>query len=105
LSRSRGLLLDVWAFVAFEYATGRTATLVGKPGQAMFEASARSMDLALADVAMVGDDLRADVAGARDPGIAGSWCRRASFARLRSRPPGSSPITRSPPWPTCPRFC
>jgi HAD superfamily hydrolase (TIGR01458 family) len=60
------LVLDVGAFVAaFEYATGREATLVGKPSRAMFEAAARDMGFPLADVAMVGDDLRADVAGAK----------------------------------------
>jgi HAD superfamily hydrolase (TIGR01458 family) len=60
------LVLDVGAFVAaFEYATGREATLVGKPSRAMFEGAARDMKLPLADVAMVGDDLRADVAGAK----------------------------------------
>jgi phospholysine phosphohistidine inorganic pyrophosphate phosphatase len=74
------LLLDVGAFVAaFEYATGRTATLVGKPSRAMFEAAARSMDLALADVAMVGDDLQADVAGAQALGIAGYMVQTGKF--------------------------
>lgn len=74
------LVLDVGAFVAaLEYATGREATLVGKPSRALFEAAARSMDLALADVAMVGDDLRADVAGAQALGIPGILVRTGKF--------------------------
>jgi len=74
------LVLDVGAFVAaFEYATGREATLVGKPSRALFEAAARSMDLALADVAMVGDDLRADVAGAQALGIRAILVRTGKF--------------------------
>jgi len=74
------LVLDVGAFVAaFEYATGREATLVGKPSRALFEAAARSMDLALTDVAMVGDDLRADVAGAQALGIPGILVRTGKF--------------------------
>jgi HAD superfamily hydrolase (TIGR01458 family) len=79
--RSQGeLLLDVGAFVAaFEYATGRTATLVGKPSRAMFEAAARSMGLTLSDVAMVGDDLQADVAGAQALGIASYMVRTGKF--------------------------
>jgi HAD superfamily hydrolase (TIGR01458 family) len=74
------LLLDVGAFVAaFEYATARTATLVGKPSRAMFEAAARSMGLALSDVAMVGDDLQADIGGARALGIRGFMVRTGKF--------------------------
>ena len=60
------------AFVAaFEYATGRTATLVGKPSRAMFEAAARSMGLDVSEVAMVGDDLQADIGGSQGLGIRG----------------------------------
>ena len=64
------LVLDVGSFVAaFEHATGREATLVGKPSRPLFEAAARSMGLGLEEVAMVGDDLRADVAGSQALGI------------------------------------
>ena len=74
------LVLDVGAFVAaFEYATGREATLVGKPSRPMFEAAARSMGLALSDVAMVGDDLQADIAGAQALGIQGIMVRTGKF--------------------------
>jgi HAD superfamily hydrolase (TIGR01458 family) len=73
-------VLDVGAFVAgFEYATGRQATLVGKPSRPMFEAAARSMGLALTDVAMVGDDLQADIAGAQALGIQGIMVRTGKF--------------------------
>jgi HAD superfamily hydrolase (TIGR01458 family) len=72
--------LDVGAFVAaFEYATGRQATLVGKPSRPMFETAARSMGLALSDVAMVGDDLQADIAGAQAIGIQGIMVRTGKF--------------------------
>ena len=74
------LVLDVGAFVAaFEYATGREATLVGKPSRPMFEVAARSMGLALADVAMVGDDLQSDVAGSQAIGIQGFMVRMGKF--------------------------
>jgi len=72
--------LDVGAFVAaFEYATGRQATLVGKPSRPMFEAAARSMKLELADVAMVGDDLQADIGGAQAIGIQGIVVRTGKY--------------------------
>lgn len=74
------LVLDVGAFVAaFEYATGREATLVGKPSRPMFEAAARSMGLALSQVAMVGDDLQADVAGSQAIGIRGIMVRTGKY--------------------------
>jgi HAD superfamily hydrolase (TIGR01458 family) len=75
-----GLQLDVGAFVAaFEFATGRTATLVGKPSRPMFEAAARSMELEVEDVAMVGDDLVSDVAGAQAAGSQAFLVRTGKF--------------------------
>jgi HAD superfamily hydrolase (TIGR01458 family) len=74
------LVLDVGAFVAaFEYATGRKATLVGKPSRPMFEAAAHAMGLALTDVAMVGDDLQADIGGAQAIGIRGFLVRTGKY--------------------------
>jgi HAD superfamily hydrolase (TIGR01458 family) len=74
------LVLDVGAFVAaFEYATGRKASLVGKPSRPMFEAAARAMGLAITEVAMVGDDLQADVAGAQAIGMRGFMVRTGKF--------------------------
>jgi HAD superfamily hydrolase (TIGR01458 family) len=74
------LIIDVGAFVAaFEYATGRTATLVGKPSRAMFEAAARSMGLVLGDVAMVGDDLQADIGGSQALGMAGYMVQTGKY--------------------------
>ena len=85
------LVLDVGAFVAeLEYAAGREATLVGKPSRALFEAAARSMGLARADVAMVGDDLEADVAGAQALGMPGILVARPDARRRRPRRPGRS---------------
>jgi HAD superfamily hydrolase (TIGR01458 family) len=76
------LVLDVGAFVAaFESATGREATLVGKPSRPMFEAAARSMGLSLADVAMVGDDLQADIGGSQAHGIRGFMVQTGKYRR------------------------
>jgi HAD superfamily hydrolase (TIGR01458 family) len=74
------LVLDVGAFIAaFEYATGQEATLVGKPSRPMFEAAARSMELSLTEVAMVGDDLQADIGGSRALGMRGFMVRTGKF--------------------------
>jgi len=57
--------MDAGAFVkALEYASGREAQLLGKPAPEFFAAAASSMSLKLKDIAMIGDDAEADVAGA-----------------------------------------
>ena len=62
---SDGLALDAGTFVAaLEYATGREAMLAGKPSAMFFQAAAESMGVELIDLAVVGDDLGTDVAGA-----------------------------------------
>lgn len=74
------LMLDAGAFVAaLEYATSREATLVGKPSRPMFEAAARSMGLGLDRLAMVGDDLQADIAGAQALGCRAWMVRTGKF--------------------------
>lgn len=76
----QGLALDAGAFVAaLEYATGRTATIVGKPSQAFFEAAARSMAVDLANVAVVGDDISTDVAGAQRCGAVSVLVQTGKF--------------------------
>jgi HAD superfamily hydrolase (TIGR01458 family) len=67
-----GLSLDAGPFVmALEYASGKTATVVGKPESAFFEAALRDLELDAKDVAMVGDDAETDVSGARKAGLLG----------------------------------
>lgn len=87
-----GLTLDVGAFVAaFEYATGRRAELVGKPSRAMFEAASASMGLEPADVAMVGDDLEADIAGMQECGGQGIMVRTGKFRAEELARAGAEP--------------
>ncbi len=62
----QGLALDAGAFVtALEYATGQEATVMGKPSPAFFQAAAESMEVDLFNMAVVGDDVGTDVAGAQ----------------------------------------
>jgi phospholysine phosphohistidine inorganic pyrophosphate phosphatase len=76
-----GLCLDAGAFVAaLEYATSRPATLVGKPSRPLFEAAARHMGLGLEDVAMIGDSLSSDIAGAKRVGSQGILVRTGKFS-------------------------
>ncbi len=65
-----GARLDVGPFVvALEYATGRAATIFGKPERAIFETVLRTMGLQAGSVAMVGDDPITDVAAAAAVGM------------------------------------
>jgi len=59
-----GLSLDAGAFVAaLEYASGKTATVLGKPAPEFFAAALASINCPPEHAVMVGDDAEADVAG------------------------------------------
>lgn len=68
---SNGLLrLDAGPFVrALEFAAGVEAELVGKPGAGMFLAACTAMQVAPAETLMIGDDVQADIVGARQAGL------------------------------------
>ena len=75
-----GLSLDGGPFVAaLEHGSGKTATLVGKPGPAFFAAAARELGLPPERIAVVGDDLESDVAGARAAGMLGIAVRTGKY--------------------------
>ena len=66
------LSLDAGPFVAaLEYATGRSATVLGKPSADFFRGAVESLGCAPAEAVMVGDDVEADVGGAMAAGLAG----------------------------------
>jgi HAD superfamily hydrolase (TIGR01450 family) len=73
-----GPTLDSGAFVAgLEFASGRKATVIGKPSPAFFAQGVRDLrkevgrDLARRDIAMVGDDIRTDIRAAQRAGLRG----------------------------------
>ncbi len=75
-----GLAVDAGAFVAaLEYASGREATLVGKPSQPLYDAAAGSIGLKAEEVAMVGDTLESDIAGAKEAGCQAILVRTGKF--------------------------
>jgi phospholysine phosphohistidine inorganic pyrophosphate phosphatase len=82
--RGERLSLDAGPFVAaLEYATGKSATLAGKPSAAFFGAALASFglsDLRPSEVAMVGDDLWSDVGGAQEAGMQGWLVRTGKFS-------------------------
>jgi HAD superfamily hydrolase (TIGR01458 family) len=75
-----GLSLDAGPFVAaLEYGSGKTATLIGKPSPAFFAAAAKELNLPPERIAVVGDDLESDVAGAWAAGMIGVAVRTGKY--------------------------
>lgn len=70
--REGRLVLDLGPFVAaLEYASGREATIVGKPSTTFFDAARALLGLPAESVLVAGDDLEGDVAGAQRAGMRG----------------------------------
>lgn len=65
-----GLRLDSGPYVhALELATGKPATVLGKPARPFFEQALQSLGVEAAEAIMVGDDLENDVRGAQQAGL------------------------------------
>ena len=109
---AKGFTLDAGALVAgLEFALGRRAVICGKPSPVVFrqavvelraELAARSDGsggprLRIGDVAMVGDDPRADVAAARHAGLRGILTLTGKTSAEEARSAGVRPdaIARS----------
>ncbi|MEZ2128237.1 MULTISPECIES: TIGR01458 family HAD-type hydrolase [unclassified Sinorhizobium] len=68
--RDGKLSLDAGAFVAaLEFASQRSAVVLGKPSPAFFRSALASMNCSKAEAVMIGDDAEVDVAGALETGI------------------------------------
>jgi HAD superfamily hydrolase (TIGR01458 family) len=77
---SRGPLLDSGAFVAgLEYAAAVEAEVVGKPTRAYFDAALAELDASPDEAVMVGDDVEADIGGAKAAGLRAVLVRTGKF--------------------------
>jgi phospholysine phosphohistidine inorganic pyrophosphate phosphatase len=75
-----GLSLDAGPFVAaLEYASGKSATVLGKPEKSFFQLALEELELRSHEVAVVGDDAEADVAGAQAAGLKGIQVRTGKY--------------------------
>jgi HAD superfamily hydrolase (TIGR01458 family) len=71
LDHDSELSLDAGPFVmGLEYASGRRATVLGKPSPTFFKLAVEGLSCAAEDVVMIGDDAEADVGGAMAAGRA-----------------------------------
>ena len=77
-----GLCLSAGPFVqALEFATGITATIVGKPSKTFFELALRDMGLRADQVAMIGDDIFTDIGGAGSMGMQAILVRTGKYRK------------------------
>ena len=75
-----GLQLDIGAFVTgLEYSTEKTATVIGKPSPSFFKLALDDLELPAHEVAMVGDDIEADVGGAQAMGLKGILVKTGKY--------------------------
>lgn len=75
-----GPALDAGAFIkGLEHATGRRATVVGKPAAPFFRAGFRSLGLPPPQIVMVGDTHRHDILPAMRLGATGALVQTGSF--------------------------
>ena len=72
--------MDAGPFVAaLEYASGKVATVIGKPEAPFFGAALADLGLSPWEVAMVGDDAHADVGGAKKAGLRGVQVKTGKY--------------------------
>jgi HAD superfamily hydrolase (TIGR01458 family) len=75
-----GLMLAAGPFVAaLEYATGKTALVMGKPSPRFFAMALADMGLSAGEAAMFGDDVVTDIGGAKQCGMQGILVRTGKF--------------------------
>lgn len=77
---SDGLSLSAGPLVsALEYASGKTAAVMGKPSAAFFSLALQDMGLSPGQVAMIGDDIITDIGGAKLAGMSGILVRTGKY--------------------------
>lgn len=75
-----GLQLDIGAFVAgIEFATGKTATILGKPSPEFFKQAFDQWHAKPEEIIVIGDDIDADVGGAKACGMRGVLVKTGKF--------------------------
>ena len=80
--RENKIGLDLGPFVAaLEYATSKKSILIGKPEQNFFNLAIEDMRLRKEEVLMIGDDIFADIGGAKNNSIPAIQVRTGKFQK------------------------
>ncbi len=89
---SNGLAMDAGAFVtALEYAAETEAELIGKPNRAYFDTALSDMGLDPSQVAMIGDEIYADIVGAQAAGMPTILVRTGKYPYDAQKPLPAQP--------------
>jgi ribonucleotide monophosphatase NagD (HAD superfamily) len=73
-------VFDLGAFVsALEYASNKSAAVIGKPNANLFKLAVRSWTVSKSSVYVVGDDLDGDVLGAQNAGMKSILVKTGKF--------------------------
>ncbi|MBD3792322.1 MAG: TIGR01458 family HAD-type hydrolase [Campylobacterales bacterium] len=64
---------------ALEFATGKEATIIGKPSASFFQLVAESLEMEPHEVLMVGDDIISDIGGAQQAGFKTALVKTGKF--------------------------
>lgn len=93
--RAEGLSLDLGPFVAaLEYASAGQAHVVGKPSGAFFSHALESLGLPAGEVLMVGDDIEADIGGAKSAGLLAVQVKTGKYRKQDEDHPSVTPDGR-----------
>lgn len=75
-----GLRMDIGGFVAaLEYASNKPARIIGKPSADFFRMALHGLDVSPEQVAIVGDDIDADIGGAQAAGLRGILVKTGKY--------------------------
>lgn len=75
-----GLRMDIGGFIAaLEYASNKPARIMGKPSRDFFDLAAHDLGVPKSTVAVIGDDIDADILGAQQAGLHGVLCKTGKF--------------------------
>ena len=77
-----GLQMDIGAFItALEYASGKSAVLIGKPSYNFFQMALNDMSLSANEVAIIGDDIDSDIGGGQNAGLLGILVKTGKYRK------------------------
>ncbi|XP_062503033.1 phospholysine phosphohistidine inorganic pyrophosphate phosphatase-like [Corticium candelabrum] len=87
-----GLKMDNGAFTrALEYASGKTAEIIGKPAKSYFLSAVNRLGVSAESVVMIGDDVVSDVGGAQQAGLRGVLVRSGKYRPTDEHHPDVKP--------------
>jgi len=90
--KPEGLILDLGTYVAaIEYATGKPATVLGKPSASFFHLICKRLGVPPGASLMVGDDIESDIGGAMAAGLKAALVKTGKYRQEFASKTGIKP--------------